>query len=186
MAFEKEDPRIFFYEAICEALGRLRLQLESWTEFYLVDLLVRQVSRPVTQEPFVFQLEAAHRASSAKERFLRFKEMGDSALILVGFFEEAIGRRGVTRRYVINMGGGAYRNAASLSVDGLSQVYVTLSDGFGDFVRVLDEVREMTSLRTKQDVAALFEKWQRTGSITAADRLQHQGVFPVVGKPGSN
>jgi hypothetical protein len=186
VTFEREDPRLFFYEAVCEALGRLRLKIEHWTEFYLVDLLVRQVSQPVSQEPFVSQLEAARRAASAKERFLRFKEMGDSALVLVGFYEESIERRGVTKHYVRTMGGGAYRSAASLSVDGLSQVYVTLSDGFDDFVHVLDEVREMTSLRTPQDIVKLYEKWQRTGSGTISLRLQESGVFPAKSEPGQN
>jgi len=186
VAFESEDPRLYFYEALEEALSRLHLKIESWTEFYLVELLTRQITNPAPQEPLVLQMEAALRTPSAHERFLRYRAMGDSALFLVGFCEEFLTRRGTTRRYVVSMGGHAYRSAASLSADGLSRVYVTLSDGFDDFVQVLDEVREMTSARTQQDIVKLYEKWQRTGSSAAARRLQGTGVFPVQAKPDRN
>lgn len=178
MTFDREDARLFFYEAISKALGRLHLKIESWTESYLVDLLTRQVHQPSNDEPLVLQMEAALRAASAEERVLRFKEMGDSSLFLVGFYEEHINRRGVTRKYVVHMGGHAYKSAASLSKDELRRVYGTLSDGFDDFVHVLDEVRDLTSLRTPQDIVKLYESWQRTGSGTAARRLQESGVFP--------
>lgn len=179
MTFEIEDSRLYFYEAITEALGRLHLEVEHWTEFYLAELLTRQVDKPVPEEPFVTQLQAAVESSSPEQRFLRFREMGDSALFLVGFCEAAVSSRGVSRKYVTNMGGYAYRSAASLSDDGMSRVYVTLSDGFDDFVHVLDEVREMTSLRTQQDILKLYEKWQRTGSTRDAQKLQKAGVYPT-------
>jgi hypothetical protein len=179
VTFEPEDARLFFYEAITEALGRLHLNVEHWTEFYLAELLTRQVDKPVPEQPLVSQLQAAVSSSTTEQQLLRFREMGGSALFLVGFCEAAVSARGVNRGYVMHMGGYAYRSAASLSEDGMSQVYVTLSDGFDDFAQVLDEVREMTSLRTQQDILKLYEKWRRTGSIRDAQKLQKAGVHPT-------
>lgn len=177
MTFEKESPRLFFYESLVAALGRLHLKVEQWTEFYLVELLARHIDHPATQEPLVMQLESALDEESNHERFLRFREMGDSALFLVGFCPENVDQRGVTSQYVTQMGGRAYGSAASLASDGMGHVYGTLSNGFNDFVRVLDEVKENTSFRTPQDIVKLYEKWQKTKSDTIARRLNESGLF---------
>lgn len=184
MVSEKEDPRLYFQEAINQALERLHLKIEDWIVFYLVELLARQAVQPVTLEPLVTQMDAALRASSAQEKFSRFKEMGDSALVLVGFYEEAVVKRS-SKGYVVLMGGRAYRSAAALANDGFGKVYGSLSDGFEDFVQVLDEVKENTSLRTPQDIVKLYDKWRQTGSRAAASRLRSSGVL-LSSKPGRN
>lgn len=181
-----EDPKLYFYEAVQEALGRLHLKVADQTEFYLVELLVKQISAPIKQEPLVSQLEEALCATSPYEKFIRFKDMGDSALFLVGFYEEHCARRGTSKNYVATLGGTAYKSASLLAGDGMRSVYVTLSEGFNDFVHVLDEVRDVTEAKTPNYVIRLYEKWQQTGSPSAAIRLQRQGLFPVTGARKDN
>jgi len=175
-----EDPRFYFYEAVQEALGRLHLKVEDHTEFYLVELLVKQISEPVSQEPLFSQLKEALYSTSQHEKLSKFKAVGDSALFLVGFYEEHCTRRGTSKSYVMTMGGTAYKSASLLAENEMRNVYVTLAEGFDDFVNVLDEVRDVTEAKTSNYVIRLYEKWQQTGSPSAAIRLQRQGLFPVI------
>jgi len=104
---------------------------------------------------------------------------------VLGFFEDHVERKGVSRSYVVTMGGRAYANAEALAAysprEAVRQrVYGELAEGFEDYVEALDEVRESTVLRTPQDIVRLYEKWKRTGSPRVAERLRSEGVFPAI------
>lgn len=186
MAFKSEDLQLFFYEAIAEASSRLHLKIEQWTEFYLVNLLIRQVNQPADYStPIVLQLGQALESKDSHERFMRLRRAGDAALFLTGFFAEHVSRKGITRHYVVQLGERAYQSAAPLSPDGLTHVYLNLSDGFNDYVRILDEVRELTDLKTPQDIVRLYDRWSKTGAASALRRLREAGVFPSKGSTKS-
>lgn len=181
--FEPVETKEFFRDRVIDALNRLRLRVKEWTEFYLVDLLDRQVARSFPIEtPLALQLHDAKEAHTHAEKFARYRKMGDSALVLAGLYTEYLEAKGVSATYVSTMGGGAYTVTASLSTDGYGPVYVELADGFDDFVRVLVEVRESTiSLRTPQDIVRLYDRWRKSGSPALAERLRKEGVYPQGG-----
>ena len=60
-----------------------------------------------------------------------------------------------------------------------------LAEGFDDFARVLDEVRERTVLRSPQDIVRLYDLWKRTKDPRFAEKLRGQGVFPQKGDSGT-
>jgi hypothetical protein len=153
------------------------VSISTSTEVYLVHLLtgfVHVTADAALGQPLVQRLAEALEAPSTSERFRRFRALGDSALYISGFFSDHLSRRGVSRGYVVAMGGRAYVAASDVGGD----MFAELAEGFDDLAQVLDEVRETTSLRTPQDIVRLYERWRRTRSPSLAERLEAEGVFP--------
>ena len=173
------SPQSFFRDHVVEALARLRLDVGVWTEFYLVDLLARKAPSLPMDQPLVTQLGACLENPRPFARFEGYRTLGDASLLLLGFFGDNVPRRGVNRSYVASMGRNAYAATAALSgsYDGLTAAYEDLSEGFTEFARVLDEVREMTSLRTPQDLLELYSRWKQTKSPNVAGRLCLGGML---------
>lgn len=141
------SPQSFFHDHVVEALAKLRIEVGVWTEFYLVDLLARKAPSIPIEQPLVTQLIACLESPEPLTRFKGYRAVGDTALLLLGFFGEHTPKRGLNRSYVASMGANAYRATAALSsaYDGLTRAYQDLSEGFTDFAHVLDMVRSMTS-----------------------------------------
>ncbi len=183
--------RGWFHERLEESLDRQNIQASELTRLYLVELLARFAERPpddTLSRPFVFQLKEAMETEGL-ERLTKLRALGDAALYALGFFEDQFQRRGISRSYVVTMGGRAYADAWSLAAfnpreSARRDVYGELSDGFGEYVEALDDVRESTVLRTPQDIVRLYEKWKRTKSPRIARRLQREGVFPAISGDG--
>lgn len=185
MSIERSaNVRSWFHERLQDALGRVRTPASAATEMYLVELLSRHAESATLSlaRPLALLLADACEAEGA-ERTRRLRELGDTALYVLGFFEDHLARRGISRDYVVAMGGGAYAGAERLAAYDpreavRADVYGELADGFEGYVEVLDEVRESTVLRTPQDIVKLYEKYKRTRSPKVAARLREEGVFP--------
>lgn len=183
----------YFQERLRSVLERRSLRLGGAVEIYLVHLLERYShARPdQAMRPLVEHLSDALDAPSPQDRLRRYREMGDAALCVCGLFHEHLAARGINRRYVVSMGGHAYRHASHLAgatpgavAEDSAGVYGELADRFDPIASVLDDVRETTSLRTPQDVVRLYERWRRTGSPVLAERLRQAGVYPQGGWTG--
>lgn len=177
----------FFRDRLVAAMSRRDVRVSEATEFYLVHLLTDHARRPAKDaldQPLVHRLAAAVEAPRTAERFRLFRELGDAALYVAGFFSDHFTRRGISRDYVVSMGHRGYGEAADLcdrtwGADGaFGEVYPELAESFESYARILDEVRETTALRTPQDIVRLYDRWRRTGSPLLAERLQEHGVFP--------
>jgi hypothetical protein len=182
------DVRAFFVEQVAEAMRDLRVETAEETQGYLVNLLSGfSVSERIQSlsEPLVGLLRRALEATGA-ERLDRLRELGDVALFICGFFPDSFDRRGLTRTYVVEMGGRAYLGLgqAARSRGGRPDVFVELGGRFHDMARVLDEVRERTALCTGGEMVRLYERWCATGSPELARRLVRRGVQPQRGRPG--
>ena len=181
------DVRGWFHERLEEALAWQNAEASELTRLYLVELLARFAERPARnafERPLVLQLADALEASGP-ERIAGLRALGDHALYGLGFFEDAYERRGVSRDYVVTMGGRAYAQASRLAAYSpresvRCEVYEQLADGFEVYVEAIDDVRESTTLRTPQDIVRLYEKWKRTRSPKIARRLRSEGVFPAI------
>lgn len=181
----------FFRDRLAVALTRRSVRVSELTEVYLVHLLasfVHASPEKALNEPLVHRMADALSAPTNTERFRKFRELGDHALYACGFFSDHLERRGIAREYVVTMGGRAYVQAGDLmsrthgaQPDGFGDVYDELAHAFDALARVLDDVRECTSLRTPQDIVRLYERWRRTGSPLLAARLEEEGVFPQSG-----
>lgn len=181
------DMRGWFRERLISAFRRRGVSTRETTEFYLVELLASQarVSSEVLLRPLVERLADALETPDPALRLRQFREMGDSALYVLGFFSDHLERRGVSRSYVGTMGGRAYGAARDLiplapssAEQSMAEAFDELADGFLTFADVLDDVRESTALRTPQDIVRLYDRWRRTRSPVLAERLRAEGVFP--------
>lgn len=178
MEFEPKDIRLFFREVLTKASERLRFSLESWIEFYLVDLLTRQATLSISLEPLVHQMIEAVEAP-LPDRFNRWKSMGESALIQVGMFPERMKRSGVTHTYVFHMGVKAYSAAGALAQDGMGNVYFQVSENFQSFAYLLEAIRNQTSLKPRTNVLRLIESWEEGRSAEALHSLLGHDLYLV-------
>jgi hypothetical protein len=184
------DVRTFFVEHVTGAMRDLRVETRAETQGYLVNLLsgfaVSGKTRSLSQ-PLARLLQRATRAQGA-ERLARLRDLGDVALFICGFFPDSFDRRGISRTYVVEMGGRAYlvigKSPAAAHSGEPSEVFVELGGRFHDMARVLDEVRERTALCTDGEIVRLYERWHASGSPAIAERLQRRGVAPQ--KPRGN
>ncbi len=181
------DVRGYFHERLGQSLQRLEVSVDEETELYLVELLSRpEASALATPEtPLVERWKDALEAESERERLRHYQHTGDAALYTCGFFGDHIAKRGMSREYYITMGGRAYLAASQLA-GRRRDTFEELGHRFEPLVRVLDEVREETVLRTPQDIVRLYDRWRKTQSPTLAERLHSAGVFPSVPKPGTH
>ena len=103
-------------------------------------------------------------ASGPGERVKALKEVGDTALYVVGFFAESLERSLVQADYYMGLGSAAYGELASrLGGSSVREVYEELASGFPAFVDVLGEVRTPEArIQTQQKAAP-------GGSVVAID-----------------
>ena len=186
------DVSEFFRTAVAAALRNQGIQASPNVEAYLVGLLTEYLNaeRLVTREAFfhrpLCELMAEAATAPPSERLRKFKEIGDIALYMAGYFGEAVGRRGADLDYYIEMGGGAYGAVAThmrarTGGAAFDELYRELSGRFASYVDVFGEVAEHAVGQRNQDVVRLYERWRRTRSTWMSRKLQSAGVFPSDG-----
>lgn len=187
--------REHFRDSIHSALSNQRVDATEETVFYVVNLLAHythaenlfaRTREGVDLKPLALIYAEAVEATSAEQRQIALKRLGDVALLISGLFSSSLNRKVVDVDYYIAMGGSAYGFLCDLSrgtVRGraLSGIFGELSDKFPSFVDVLAEVGENSRLSSDTDIMRLYEIWIHTGSQRAADRLRKLGIEPVAG-----
>lgn len=184
-------PKEFFSEMVKEGLRHRRLETVPRIEDYLVDLLqhyleARNLFEPERDESgqrrpqtlAEMYLTAGLLESSAKADLL--KKLGDRSLYISGFFGDSLARKIVDVDYYVDMGGAAYRDLASQTRDEtLAKVYSVFSSRFVEFVDVLTYVSQKSMVRSNESVLRLYERYLKTGSELAREKLSEMGVVTV-------
>ncbi len=180
----------FFDELLKEALVAERVQLSDSASAYLLQLLnefaakealYAGVGRDERGTPALATLYQRAIESAPSERFAAYRQLGDTALFVSGFFAPQIERTLVDVPYYVQMGGAAYDAAASLVRGGVGPVFSQLSAWFSRLVEVLTRVAERTTLPVAKDTAAIYERFLRTPeSVELHRRLLAQGLIPAV------
>jgi len=174
---------VYFDERIREAAVDTETEISVEVAHYLTELLAEKALRGECAPggaPLALELVAARTAEEPEDRLPRLRAVGDAALYECGFFPDHVERRGVSRDYVIDLGSRAYGAAETLvgwRGRGVHP-YGELARAFPRLARLLDEVRERTSLRTTDDVVRLCDRYRETGSPAVATRLIAAGVLP--------
>ena len=82
--------------------------------------------------------------------------------------------------YYTQIGSAAYSNLASWTrEDTLSSVFTVFSKRFSDFVDVLNYVSEKSLIQSDPDVLRLYDRYLRTGSELAREKLTELGVVTL-------
>ena len=182
-----ETPIEFFREQVDAALAHHRLRTGQLTSLYLVNLLTGFVAatqaddEAIDTELLTVCFLQALEAEGARQR-LAFRQVGDRALFLSGFFGDSLERHAISVNHYIGLGARAYGWLSRHGRDGQAPVFAELATRFAAFVDVLSEISERSALATDADLLRLYGKWARTGSPAREQLLMERGlVVPPAG-----
>lgn len=177
----------FFRDEVRASRRHIGVSFSEPTEFYLVHLLVEfshrgDITQQYGDEPLLVLHQKAREAPLAQQMVI-FKQMGDWALYVAGFFAEFIERSLVTLDYYTAMGMAAYRNVASLTASGTKSqtvhaTYVELADNFAGAVDVLTQISHRSRQRNSTDVdlLKLYDRYVRTQNDRVRKMLEGRGL----------
>ncbi|MDA0713077.1 MAG: hypothetical protein O2897_03715 [bacterium] len=185
----------YFREALGMALKKSAVQVTENAQAYLVYLLSdftrsEKVYAGIDpgDKPSLALLLLRAQEAEPDEALRIFKHMGDSALYLLGFFNEAVHSQIVGPSYYIGMGEQAYSSAASLTRVtrdhplAAGTIYSELSYRFADLVTLLNIIslygkhQASKEKLTSAQLLELMERYKRTKSPELLDLLTKNGV----------
>ncbi|MBS1963892.1 MAG: hypothetical protein JST04_16900 [Bdellovibrionales bacterium] len=183
------QPQEYFHELLSGAFNKRSLKPTAETSFYLVNLLnqfmttdalyARDAEGRHREEALALLVKEAHELSASEEKRVIYRQVGDLSLYRAGFFQESLNRKLVDIDYYIEMGGHAYREAASRHDEkALRIVFEELAHRFGRFVDVLADVSDQTMAKTERNLLRLYENWVQTKSERAERLLNEAGIIP--------
>ena len=113
-----------------------------------------------------------------------YKELGDYALCVGGYFADSLERKTVGVEYYADMGGAAYNRVAGLSVmtghfAQLSDLFEELSGAFRACLGVLSQLGDSGRPKRSKDLGRLYERWLTTRDPHTYSQLTALGVFPT-------
>ena len=165
----------FFYEILNEALEAVRVEATEPAGWYLVSLMGELTRARLPDEPLAMKLAQA-RVAEPGLRVKGLKEVGDTSLLVAGFFTESLSRKLVDADYYIGLGRGAYAELAGHLAGSLTEVYRELAGNFPAFVEVLAEVRRRVDF-AGCDVMKLYQHWLQTRDAWVEKKLRALGVM---------
>ena len=182
----------YFHDSIDAAMSNQAVEAEPTTVYYVVNLLASftraenfydRSDEGLSLKPLALIYADALEGATQEERHRALRRLGDVALFVSGLFSQSLNRKVVDIDYYIAMGGGAYGYLSNslrgtLHGEALCDVFDELSSKFTDFVEVLGEVSDSSTLGNDRDIMRAYELWVKTGSKRAARQLKSAGIFP--------
>ena len=155
------------------------LPLSEDIRLYLTWLLVERVrsDRKTYEEDTLAELYGRANRTSSTYAAAVYRELGDRALYVAGFFPESLDRSLVGTTYYIDMGSAAYYRAHQWMSTVFGSTFVDMATKFEDCVVLLETVRGK-----EDDLEALYDQWVENPSEAAEKRLRRAGlVLPPKG-----
>ena len=175
-----ESPTEYFRELVESAMQHQHVAARELTSFYVVNMLTGfiHLDRSSAAQPLGITFAKALQTAGIAQRD-GLRKVGDLSLFISGFFSDSLNRSLVDVDYYIQIGGSAYGSLARQAPsDTFGDVFDELSEKFAEFVDVLSEVSERSSLTSNTDLLRLYEKWLRTRSRRSGDLLAARGIVP--------
>lgn len=185
------SPHLFdyFHERVTDARTELGVGVSDDAALYLAALLVDRArsDRPAPPETTLAELHARAAHEDPVRSAGTYRELGDRALYLVGYFRDSLARSAVGPRYYADMGAAAYHRVDTVLKlrfhDAFGPVFGELAGRFRDCVAVLDRIRAHQDAQPDQ-LARLYDAWLRTGDPETAARLRRRGLLLPDGGAG--
>ncbi|MCG5051921.1 MAG: hypothetical protein KA712_03085 [Myxococcales bacterium] len=170
----------FFHAHIDRAMKHEGVSADPMTEHYLVVLLTGFAAAPIDDKPLALKMLGTLDLAPRQRRD-QLRDIGDTSLYVSGFWAESLQRGPVDVDYYIGIGESAYGQLAHRTPlaagDPFVKVFADLAINFPRFVRVLAAISEMVNTEAgPKDIVRLYERWTRTGSRWARNRLAKLGV----------
>lgn len=180
-----------FSEAVKEACESRHVKTQPIIEIYLVQLLRFYLdsknlhpnwadeSQEKPLQTFAEMYLTAINAESPKNKEM-MRSVADRALYLTGFFGDSFQRKIVDLDYYVDIGSAAYSNLHVWTrEEPLTDVYKTFSKRFSEFVDVLNYISEKSLIQSDTNVLRLYDRYLKTGSELAREKLNELGVVTV-------
>lgn len=173
--------RDFFHGLILEAATEQKVGVSPHAMSYVTEVLVsfHETAKLFAQQGVRIPVLADMLSDALEADFYRrinlLRHMGDTSLMVSGYFPEALSRRAVDLDYYRRMGEIAYSQVGALMDQ--QTIFDELSDQFFSLSRLVSKVAEVTS-RRDLDALKLVELYVRTGSDAVLEKLKRQGVVP--------
>lgn len=185
------SPEEHFTELVKEACQHRQVKTPPDVEVYLVKLLnhylqTRNLHQPKTEDltekqPDTFAemyLQAMNTEGIKRNELMRI--VADKSLYLTGFFADSFHRKIVDIDYYVEIGSAAYSNLSHWTrQDSMSELFETFSKRFTEFVEVLNYISEKSIVQSDENVLRLYDRYLRTGSDLAREKLNQMGVVTI-------
>jgi len=185
----------FFHSHVGEAAREADPEVSEEGLFYLSNLLVeRGRTEPGPMEPqTLVELQLAAVQAPRVQALGAWRELGDKALYVMGFFHGSLERRTISPDYYAHMGAAAYHRLSRIlhapgvrevggtsGHKGIDAIFAELSARFTSCTRILRAVREALRAHVAQSddqaLLALYEEWLQTGDPEVARQLRRLGL----------
>ncbi len=186
------SPEGYFKELVQQGLSQRRVQAMPMVESYLVNLLQQYLdSRNLFEESHQNEsgqktpqtLAEAYLIAQSADPAIRnemLRRLADRALYISGYFGDSLNRKIVDIDYYSDIGGAAYASLAHCTrEDTLAKVYDTFSRRFLEYVDVLTYISHKSLIQSDQSILRLYDRYMRTGSELAREKLIEMGVLTV-------
>lgn len=173
-------------EQVQEALVKEDIDANEELEFYLVNLLHKfhdaeklfsGDSSDAAEKPLAIMLMEALN-ESPKVRVQSLKRVGDSALVVAGFFADRVRKTILGLHYYTSMGGFAYAKLSVFCEDyDFSAIYSELSRRFEGFAQVVARVAPWNrAVASNSELVRVYERWLASGDEKLQSLLEREGI----------
>ncbi len=186
------SPDDFFKESVRKAFAERKVETYPLVENYLIKLLqhyldARNLFDSETTDEFgqrkpqtLAELYLTANISDHAKKIELLKKLADRSLYMSGFFGDSFDRKIIDVDYYAEMGGAAYRTLADCTrEDTMAKVYGVFSEKFVQFMDVLAYISQNSLIQSNQSVLRLYDRYLRTGSELAREKLVEMGVFTL-------
>lgn len=176
------DLKGFFVEKLSEVANQQEPQISSTAIDYVAEVLMHflDAAKLFEQEGVKVPVLADMLAEAMEADFYRrisiLRQMGDTSLLVSGYFPEALSRRSINLNYYKQMGEIAYSHLSGIIES--QNVFSELSSRFIQLTELIEEVS--TQVKTEGlSTSELLEYWSKVGSERVREKLKEQGVVPL-------
>lgn len=173
-------------EGLQEAMSRRRIDATELATWYLVHLLhafhvssgsERAGGEDLLARPLAVLFWEAT-SSGLATRAKRFRQLGDTALVLAGLYADRLRRSLVDVPYCIAMGASAYSQLASgrEAPDPSAPLFAELSSKFEPFAEAISSVAPWNRAVTNAELVRIYERWRATGDEHLQEVLEEGGI----------
>ncbi len=172
-------------EKVQGALNEQSVEISESTEFYLVNLLdeflheqfFKSIRGPHSDIPLaIMLLEASNKLPS--ERATSLKRLGDTSLVISGFFADSVRGGTVDLTYYISIGESAYLSLAGIMEGNgaFGEIYNEMGHNFQKFMAVLATVAPWNRPTSDAELLQIYERWVESGDDKLKELLDDKGI----------
>lgn len=176
----------FLKQKLDEVLRRNRIDTTETAQFYVWNLLLNPTVAEIDRQRATLPLaitysQAKSRGIGNRQSVKDFRFVGDTCLLVAGFWWNSLSRSLVDVDYFIGLGRSAYNNVRRTDSE-LSEVLGELSERFGEVTNALVEMSIILKMAKTSDaeILRMYEVWTHTHNRVLARILVEQGIIPVV------